>query len=211
MSGVVVISLPVPIFLLCGIFLTAGMVGCASDESPMEEKVERRRIDQILSPEGANPKESYTKRSRYDGQDFKSGALKGRSFRGAQGKAREGGKDFNMAGTQTQGLTGKRSRFESESAREGGEKARTFASRYEDQAARTNAFAGANESYRTNEAREAGDRYYSGQRRGYSTRTLESGQLSPTARETAQLYSVDLAAPMNEESVRRVLNKAPRE
>ena len=31
------------------------------------------------------------------------------------------------------------------------------------------------------------------------------------SRETAQLYSVDLAAPMNEESVRRVLNKAPRE
>jgi len=199
---------------LIPLVLGAWLTGCASDEAPKPEPDQRPRIDQILSPQGAKPNENFTKRSRYDGQDYKSKSLDKRVYAGAggDGKAREGGKEFNMAGRQQTGLTGQRSRFEqSGSAREGGQSARTFASQYEDQAARTKSFAGANETYRTDEAREKGDRYYTGQKRDYSTRTLGALQLSPSARETASLYPADHAAPLNEEDVRRVLNKGPRE
>jgi len=168
-------------------------------------------MEQMLSPHGAKPNESYTKRSRYDEQKFKANGYQKKSYRGAEGRAREGSQDFNMAGSQQSSLTSQRSRFESEGAREAGQSARTFASRYEDQAARTKEFSGADESYRTGDAREAGDRYYTGQKRGFASRTLGANQLSPTARETASLYPADHTAPLNEEDVRRVLNKTPRE
>lgn len=192
--------------------LGAWLTGCASDDAPAPEPDQRPRIDQILSPQGSKPNDAYTKRSRYDGQDFRSKSLDKKVYAGAgsDGTAREGGKAFSGAGKEAR-WSGQRSRYGSEAAREGGETARTFSSRYEDQEARTKAFSGAGEKFRTGEAREAEDAFHTGQPRGYSTRTLEATQLSPTARETASLYPADAAAPLNEEDVRRVLNKGPRE
>lgn len=198
-----------PSALLLGVWMT----GCASDESPPPEADQRPRIDQILSPQGAKPNESYSKRSRYDGQDFKSTSIDKRTFAAAStdGKAREGGKAFNTGGDGQSRFTGQRSRYESEGAREGGQTARTFASRYENQAARTNEFRGARDAYRTSEARESENFYHTGQSRGYSTQTLGATQLSPNAKETASLYPANAAAPLNQDDVRRMLNKAPRE
>lgn len=191
----------------------AGLVGCASDEAPPPGPDTRPRIDQILSPQGAKPNDAYTKRSRYDGQDFKSGSIEKRSFAGAGrgGEAQEGGKDYTKGGGLRARWSGQGSRFEEAGAREAGQEARTFASRFEGREARTKTFSGAADRYRTDEAREADDAFYTGQPRQYSARTLGATQLSPSARETANLYPVDKAAPLNEEEVRRVLNKPPRE
>lgn len=194
------------------LWLGAWLAGCTSDDAPAPEPDQRPRIDQILSPQGSKPNESYTKRSRYDGQDFKSKSLDRKAYAGAgsDGTAREGGKAFSGAGKEAR-WSGRESRYGSEAAREEGATARTFASRYEDQKARTKLFSRAGERFRTGEAREADDAFHTGQPRGYSTRTLDATQLSPTARETASLYPADAAAPLNEEDVRRVLNKGPRE
>jgi len=193
-------------------FMAAGWVGCASDQAPeAAEPDSRRRIDQILSPQGSKPNEAYSKRSRYDGQDYNSKSLKSKVFRVGQGPAREGGKDFKTVGGEGAKLMSQRSGFESEAAREGGQSARTFASRFGDKVARTGEFSGGREVYRTEGAREADDRFYSGQPRDYEARRLGADQLSPTARETARLYPANAAAPLNEEDVRRVLNKGPRE
>lgn len=194
---------------MLGLWLT----GCASDEPPPPEEDQRPRIDQILSPQGSKPNEAYSKRSRYDGQDFKSKSLDKKAYAGAgsDGQASEGGKKFTAAGGQKSRWSGQESRFASEQAREGGQAARTFGSRYEDQEARTSAFRGANEEFRAGEARESDDAFHTGQPRGYSTRTLGATQLSRTARETASLYPANATKPLNEEDVRRVLNKGPRE
>jgi hypothetical protein len=188
------------------------LVGCAGDDSPAPGPDQRPRIDQILSPQGSKPNDAYTKRSRYDGQDFKARSLGKKSYAGAgrDGRAREGGQAFSGAGKEAR-WSRQESRYGSEAAREGGQAARTFASRFDNQEARTETFRGAQEEFRTGEAREADDAFYTGQPRGYSTRTLEATQLSQTARETASLYPANAAAPLNVEDVRRVLNKGPRE
>lgn len=197
--------------------LLAGSVwlaGCASDEPAAPEPDTRARMDQILSPMGGKPNTAYTKRSRYDGQDFRSKSMNKRSLAGAgrDGRAREGDKGYTQTGGLKARWSGQASRFQEADAREGGRKARTFASRHDDQEARTKAFRGANDRYRTGEAREADDAFYTGQPRGYSTRTLAGTQLSRSALDTANanLFSTDPSASLNEEDVRRVLNKPSR-
>lgn len=192
--------------------LAVSLAGCSSDDPPAPEPDQRPRLDQILSPQGAKPNEAFTKRSRYDGQDFQSRALGKKSYAGAgrNGRAAEGGQTFSGAGKEAR-WSRQKSRIGNEAAREGGQEARTFASRFDGQEARTGTFRGAQERFRTGEAGEAGDAFHTGQPRAYSTRTLGATQLSPTARETARLYPADAAAPLNVEDVRRVLNKGPRE
>jgi len=198
---------------LCLVLAGVWLVGCASDEPPPSEPDTRARIDQILSPQGSKPNDAYTKRSRYDGQGFRSKSLEKRSFAGSgsDGKAREGEKDFTAAGGLRARWAGQGSRFGSEDAQEGGQSARTFASRHEDQEARTKAFGGATDQFRTREARQSDDAFYTGRSRDFSTRTLGATQLSPMAAATAEAYPAQATGPLNEEEVRRVLNKGPRE
>ena len=201
----VVVLLPVA----AGLWLT----GCASDDPPQDDPDTRPRFDQILSPKGSKPNDAYTKRSRYDKQAFRSRSVGQQAYAGADrdDRAREGEKTYTKAGGLRARWAGQSSRFEEQDAREGGQTARTFGSRFDNQEARTQEFGGARDTFRTADARESGDGYYTGRRRAFSTRTLGATQLSPNAGETASLYPAQSGAPLNEEDVRRVLNKSPRD
>jgi hypothetical protein len=194
------------------VVLAVWMTGCASDEPAAPEPDTRPRMDQILSPQGGKPNDAYTKRSRYDGQDYKSKSLDKKTYAaaGGDGRAREAAQAFSGSGKEAW-WSGKETRYGAMDAREGGQTARTFESRYEDQAAQTKDFSGAADRYRTGEAREADDLFRTGRSRGYTTRTLGATQLSPSAVDTAKAYPADGVGQMNEEEVRRVLNKSPRE
>lgn len=202
----------VTFFRMLSLLLGLGLAGCTGNkQAQRQDDAPRARLDEILSPSGSTPGDAYAKRSRYDGQDFRSKQLASKPFKSGS-RTYKGNTEFNASAYQKKSPLSQRSRFQDQTSPMADDQARTFSSRYQGQEARTKDYGQADKNYATGEARVADKSFYSGRNRYYAPgeRELGPSQLSRSSASTANVYPGSSMEPLNVEDVRRVLNKGPK-
>ncbi len=197
------------ILCVCLLALAGGTVGCMTQQTVVEPLP---TLSQSMRPQKINWSDpeamKKAKRSQYDDQKFRTTRFDTKKYQDRKG-AYQGNQEFNTAAYQKGALTKDRSRFEGQTARWNGEKARTSTSRYQGQEARTGTFRDAEKAYATGDYRDARKGYREAGEK-YETRTLAPSQISRSAVDTANLRTGDKYGTLNEDDVRRVLNKTGR-
>jgi len=181
-----------------------GLPSCMTQQtvvSPLPSLSDSTRAQKV---NWSDPEElKSVRRSRYDSQKFRTGRFDAKKFKAPKDSYR-GNLEFKTKAYQKGELRNQRSLVEGEKARWQDQKARTFTSRYQGRQARTTSYREAEKSFATGSYRES-EKGYRDAAKAYSTRTLGPTQISRSAVETAHLRPGNNT--LNEEDVRRVLNK----